>query len=289
MGRVRRSGLSREEAKKRYIQLAEKVILEQVEEDARRLDGEDDDRRKAIGPFARLSAERVAELDDGRSRGADHERLQEPARVPARGDGGRLGRSGSARGLDTPDPQGFEDAGAWIEAVATFESERGPMHETESLEGYAAGWVLFLGQVPYGLWSEYIAEPSMKEFRGSAERLERGAIRPALEHFGLEVRPPLTTLDLAAAMQSMIEGLWINQCLTPGTRPARVSRRCTLPGTPCGCSGKERPSRRRPSSRRSYVGASRRPRRASRTQAICARCSASCWSRWCTIHAGETS
>ncbi len=120
-----------------------------------------------------------------------------------------------------PIRKGSRTPAHWIEAIATFESARGPMHEIENLEGYAAGWVLFLGQVPYGIWSEYIAEPSMKEFRGSAERLERGAILPALEHFGLEVRPPLTSLDLAAAMQSMIEGLWINQCLTPEhpTRP----------------------------------------------------------------------
>ena len=104
------------------------------------------------------------------------------------------------------------------------------LHETENVEGYAAGWVLWLGQVPYGIWSEYIAEPSMREFRHSAERLEREAVRPALEHFGLEMRPPWTPMDLGNAMMSMIEGLWLNQCLTrehptsPGTPSARGMR-----------------------------------------------------------------
>ena len=64
----------------------------------------------------------------------------------------------------------------------------------------------------------------MSEFRHSAERLEREAIRPALEHFGLEMRPPWTTMDLATAMRSMIEGLWLNQCLT--------REHPTSPGTP---------------------------------------------------------
>jgi hypothetical protein len=98
------------------------------------------------------------------------------------------------------------------------------MHEAE-VEGYAAGWVLWLGQVPYRIWSEYIAQPSMKEFRDSTARLEREAIRPGLSHFGLEVRPPWTSMDLAAAMRSMLEGIWLNQCLTPEhpTRPGEPS------------------------------------------------------------------
>ena len=213
MARAPRSKLSREEARRRYIQLAEKVILKQVEEDARRLDREDDDGRVAVGPFARLSAEQVARLDEGRSRGAitnvfkSQRQFQLEAMALALEDP-------EVDALGPADPRGFDDAVAWVDAVATAESARGPIHEAEAVEGYAAGWVLWLGQVPYGIWSRSIAEPSMSEFRHSAERLEREAIRPALEHFGLEMRPPWTTMDLATAMRSMIEGLWLNQCLT---------------------------------------------------------------------------
>ncbi len=223
MTRAPRSKLSREEARRRYIQLAEKVILEQVEEDARRLDREDDEGRVAVGPFARLSAEQVAKLDEGRSRGAitnvfkSQRQFQLEAMALALEDP-------QVDAIGPADPGGFDDAAAWVDAVATAESARGPIHEAEAVEGYAAGWVLWLGQVPYGIWSTSIAEPSMSEFRHSAERLEREAIRPALEHFGLEMRPPWTTMDLATAMRSMIEGLWLNQCLT--------REHPTSPGTP---------------------------------------------------------
>lgn len=214
MTRARRSRLSHEEARRHYIQLAEKVILEQVKVDARRLDREEDDRRVAVGPFARLSAEQVASQDEGRSRGAitnvfkSQRQFQLEAMALALEDPG-------VDSIGPPDPRGFTEPEAWIDAVATAEHDRGPSHEAETLEGYAAGWVLWLGQVPYGIWSQSIAEPSMSEFRHSAERFERDAIRPALAHFGLETRPPWTPMDMATAMRSMIEGLWLNQCLTP--------------------------------------------------------------------------
>jgi hypothetical protein len=54
----------------------------------------------------------------------------------------------------------------------------------------------------------------MREFQRSVERLESHVIGPGLAHFGLEVRPPWTSLDLASALQSLIEGLWLNQCLS---------------------------------------------------------------------------
>ena len=70
MSRTPRSGLSREEASQRYIDLAEETLLQQIEIDARRLDREDDKQRVAVGPFARLNAEEVAARADGKSRGA---------------------------------------------------------------------------------------------------------------------------------------------------------------------------------------------------------------------------
>ena len=44
-------------------------------------------------------------------------------------------------------------------------------------------------------------------------RLERELAR-ALEHFGVELREGTTLNDLACAVASMIEGVWLNQCLT---------------------------------------------------------------------------
>ena len=95
----------------------------------------------------------------------------------------------------------------------------------EPAVGYGLSWALWLSQVPYGVWSEHIAEPSMHEFRHSAERLEAGGVRPALAHFALAMRAPWTTLDLAAAMNSLVEGLWLNQCLSRASdTPERPDR-----------------------------------------------------------------
>ncbi len=76
-----------------------------------------------------------------------------------------------------PDPAGFDDVVDWIDAVAAAESARGPLHGMEPAQGYALGWALWLSQVPYGIWSDRIADPSMREFRHSAERLE-AALHP---------------------------------------------------------------------------------------------------------------
>lgn len=129
-----------------------------------------------------------------------------------------------------PDPRAFDEPRAWIEAVASAESERGPLHGMEPAESYAMRWVLWLSQVPYGVWSERIATPSMREFRHSAERLEAELVRPALARFELEPRPPWTSLDIASAIVSLREGLWLNQCLSddhstrPGVDPAEAAR-----------------------------------------------------------------
>ena len=100
----------------------------------------------------------------------------------------------------------------------------------EPAVGYGLVWALWLSQVPYGIWSEHIATPSMREFRHSAERLDSDCVRPALERFSLEMRPPWTTLDLASAMNSLVEGLWLNQCLSSEhpTRPSVPVAQATL-------------------------------------------------------------
>ena len=64
-GPRRRSTLPREEARRRYVEMGELAVLEQVRRDARRFD----EASIAVGPFARLDAGAVAALE-GKTRGA---------------------------------------------------------------------------------------------------------------------------------------------------------------------------------------------------------------------------
>jgi AcrR family transcriptional regulator len=213
MAKRRRSLLPPEEARQRYIRAAEAVLLEQIQVDAGRLDRQDDARREAVGPFAKLNAEQVAARVDGKSRGAITNLFKSQRQFQLEA----MALVLEDPAVDTfalPDPRAFDDADVWIGAVAAAESERGPLHDMDPIVGYALSWGLWLSQVPYGIWSEHIAGPSMHEFRRSADRLEADCVRPALEHFSLEVRPPWTAADLAAALNSLVEGLWLNQCLS---------------------------------------------------------------------------
>jgi AcrR family transcriptional regulator len=208
-----RSPLSPEEGRKRYIRAAETILLEQIELDARRLDREDDERRVAVGPFAKLNAEQVAASAEGKSRGAITNLFKSQRQFQLQAMALVL-EDPEVDIFVLPDPAGFDDPVAWIDSVAVAESARGPLHGMEPSVGYGLNWALWLSQVPYGIWSEHIAKPSMREFRHSAERLESEGVRPALEQFSLEVRPPWTARDLATAMNSLVEGLWLNQCLS---------------------------------------------------------------------------
>jgi AcrR family transcriptional regulator len=225
----RRSLLRPEEARQRYIRAAETVLLEQIQLDAGRLDREDDELRVAVGPFAKLNAEQVAASADGKSRGAITNLFKSQRQFQLQAMALVL-EDPEVDVFAPPDPTGFDDPIEWIEAVASAESARGPMHEMEPKVGYGMSWTLWLSQVPYGVWSEHIAQPSMHEFRHSAERLEAGTVRPALAHFSQEVRPPWTAQDLATAMNSLREGLWLNQCLSrehpsrAGTPVAQAAR-----------------------------------------------------------------
>jgi AcrR family transcriptional regulator len=229
MAERRRSLLPRDEARKRYVQIGETVTLKQIQSDARRLDREDDERREAVGPFAKLNAEQVAASADGKSRGAVTNLFKSQRQFQLQVMASVLDDP-EVDVFVPPDPAGFDDVLDWIDAVAGAESARGPLHGMEPAQGYALGWALWLSQVPYGIWSDRIADPSMREFRHSAERLEAACIRPALAHFALEVRPPWTPMDLAAAMSSLVEGLWLNHSLSrehptrPGVPAAQAAR-----------------------------------------------------------------
>ena len=213
MAQRRRTTLSPDEARKQYIRAAEMVLLRQIQSDARRLDREDDDQRVAVGPFARLSADEVAASAEGKSRGAITNLFKSQRQFQLQAMSVVL-EDPEVDFVVPPDPGGFSDPDSWMDAVAVAESARGPHHGMEPTIGYGLNWALWLSQVPYGIWSERIAAPSMHEFRHSAERLDANCLQPALERFSLEVKPPWTTRDLATAMVSLVEGVWLNQGLT---------------------------------------------------------------------------
>ena len=106
---------------------------------------------------------------------------------------------------------------------------------------YGFLWALWLSAVPYGLWSEQISRPSMEEYVQWLQRLEEviaGGARP-LRH---DLREGTTVNDLACAIASMIEGVWLNQCLTtrhPCDPSEPIATRCAAPA---GCCGSGRPS-----------------------------------------------
>ena len=212
MTRRRRSLLQPDDARRRYIRAAESVILRQIQADGRRLDQDDDGQNVAVGPFAKLSAEEVAANADGKSRGAITNLFKSQRQFQLQAMALVLDDP-EVDVEDPPHPAGFADASSWIAGLAMAESARGPHHGMEPSPGYGLIWALWLSQVPYGVWSQRIAAPSMREFRHSADRLATLGIVPALERFSLEVRPPWEVLDIATAMASTIEGVWLNQAL----------------------------------------------------------------------------
>ncbi|HEV8390181.1 MAG TPA: hypothetical protein VGQ35_10075, partial [Dongiaceae bacterium] len=102
---------------------------------------------------------------------------------------------------------------AWFDALLAAESARGPAHGAKPVVNDGFLWALWLSAMPYGLWSEQISKPSMAEYVQWVARLEH-AIGRALDHFDLVLREDATVNDLACAVSSMIEGVWLNQCLT---------------------------------------------------------------------------
>ena len=204
---------------------------------------DDDGQSVAVGPFAKLSAEEVAASADGKSRGAITNLFKSQRQFQLQAMALVL-EDPEVDVKAPPDPAGFADASAWIDGLAIAESERGPHHSMEPTPGYGLNWALWLSQVPYGVWSERIAAPSMREFRHSADQLATFGILPALARFSLEVRPPWDVNDVATAMASAREGVWLNQALPVTIRPARRRRPSTRCGTLCGWSGMGRRDRR---------------------------------------------
>lgn len=203
-----RSTLTREEARRRFVEMGELVVLEQIRADSELLDS----RTMAVGPFVRLDANAVA-AKDGKTRGAITNLFGSQAAFQAETMALALSARDWIEQLEYPAPGDFPTAEAWLDAFLGGESARGPVHGAEPDVSYAFLWALWLSAVPYGLWSEEVSRPSIEEHLQWLERLER-VFADALGHFDLTLREDTTVGDLASALASLIEGVWLNQCLT---------------------------------------------------------------------------
>jgi AcrR family transcriptional regulator len=204
----KRSTLPRDEARRRYVKIGERVVLEQVRTDARRFDQES----IAVGPFARLDAGAVAALE-GKTRGAVTNLFGSQSAFQAETMALALNTWEFIERIEYPDPASFAAADEWVDAFFAGESARGPTHRAEPEVTYASLWTLWLSTVPYGLWSERASAPGIEEQLQHLQRLE-AVLADAFEHFGLQLREGTTLRDLASAIASLVEGAWLNQCLT---------------------------------------------------------------------------
>jgi hypothetical protein len=203
-----RSTLPKDVARLRYIEIGEVVALEQIRKDAQTLDRQS----LAVGPFARLDAGAVA-AHDGKTRGAITNLFGSQAAFQAETMALALSVGDWIEEIEYPDPNDFDSADAWVDALLVGESGRGPQRGAEPTGSYAFLWTLWLSAVPYGMWSDEVSRPSMEEHVQWVRKLEQ-VIQGALDHFGLALRSDVTPNDLASAIASLTEGVWLNQCLT---------------------------------------------------------------------------
>jgi hypothetical protein len=204
----RRSSLPRDEARRRYVEIGELAALKQIHADSEQLDR----RSIAVGPFARLDANAVA-AEDGKTRGAITNLFGSQAAFRVETMELALNAEQQLEQMEHPAPADYATAEEWVDAFFAAESARGPRHGADPVVDYASLWALWLSAVPYGLWSEQISGPSLDEYRHWVERLER-VVAEALERFELTLRDDTTLTDLAGAIASLVEGAWLNQCLT---------------------------------------------------------------------------
>jgi hypothetical protein len=202
--------------------MGEVAALEQIRADAATLD------RLAIpvGPFARLDAGAVA-ARDGKTRGAITNLFGSQAAFQAETMELALSVGDWIEQIPYPAPADHPDAAAWFDAVLGGESARGPQRGAEPTGSYAFLWTLWLSTVPYGMWSDRVSAPSMAEHVQWVAKLGR-VLEAGLAHFGLSMRADTTVDDLASGLASLVEGVWLNQCLT--------DRHPTMPSEPIATS-----------------------------------------------------
>jgi hypothetical protein len=203
-----RSALPKHEARQRYVEIGELAALQQIRRDSELLD----ERSIPVGPFARLDANAVA-AQEGKTRGAITNLFGSQAGFQAETMALALSAGDWIERAEFPDPADFESADAWVDAFFGAQSARGPQHGADPAVDYGFLWALWLSAIPYGMWSERISGPSLAEHTQWLLRLE-DVFAGALEHFELRVRDGATLGDLACAVAGLIEGVWLNQCLT---------------------------------------------------------------------------
>jgi hypothetical protein len=203
-----RSKLSRDEARHRYMEIGVLVALEQIKVDAESLHTGS----VAIGPFASLDANAVA-ARDGKTRGVIANLFGSQAAFQAETMALALSADEMIEQIVYPRPADYPSADEWVDAFFAGQSARGPRHGAEPVDDYASNWALWLSAVPYGLWSEEVAGPSLQENLDWMAGLET-VFQEAVDHFDLTLRPGTTLGDLALATAGLVEGLWLNQCLT---------------------------------------------------------------------------
>lgn len=183
-------------------------MLEQIRDDATLVDAG----TMAVGPFARLDANEAA-ARNGKSRGVVTNLFGSQAAFQAATMALALNASEWIEQVKLPLPGDYTTVESWLDALLTGQSERGPAHGATPAVNDGFLWMLWLSAVPYGMWSEQVARPSMEEYTQWVRRLEE-SFKQALDHFDVELRDGTAFNDVACAIASMIEGVWLNQCLT---------------------------------------------------------------------------
>lgn len=204
----RRSTLPKPAARRRYVEIGELAVLEQIQRDSEALDA----RAIPVGPFARLDANAVA-AQDGKTRGAITNVFGSQAAFQVATMELALSAGDWIAAIEYPKPAAYATADDWVDAFFEHESARGPRHGAEPAVDYAMLWALWLSAVPYGLWSETIGRPSLEEHKEWTGLLAE-LLRDVLDHFGLQLQEGVTVIDLSSAIENLVEGAWLNQCFT---------------------------------------------------------------------------
>lgn len=222
--------LRRDDAETTYVRAGELEVFRQLQRDALALDQPRPEERApavVVGPFARLRTDAVVD-ELGKSRGAVNHVWGSQEAYRAAVMDNFLNDTGI--GLDEivrPDPHDAADLDTWLDRWAAVELARGPRHGMEPESRYGLRWAAWLGLVPYGIWSDTVAAPSLDEYRASVDHIARDVLAPALRRFELVVADGLALADVALTVVSGIEGHWLNACLTdrdPLGRRAPIAR-----------------------------------------------------------------
>ena len=210
-----RERLPRRDAEQTYLRAGELAVYRQLLRDAADLDASlEQGGSIAVGPFARLRTDIVVD-QLGKTRGAINNLWGSQAGFrEAIFDTFLNDTTLGVEDVAYPDAGDCADLDEWIRRWAEAEYERGPRHGGAPENRYGLRWAAWLALVPYGIWSERVAGPSMREYRDSVAHTAAAVLAPALEHFGLRVVAPATLDDLAVAAASAVEGFWLNASLT---------------------------------------------------------------------------